>query len=61
MRPEEAPLWTVAEIARVLGIHKDTARKLIGGMPPGAVFRIGRSQLIRVQDWAVQRLLEEKR
>lgn len=57
--PDEAPLWTVADIARVLQIHEDTVRKLIENMPAGAVVRIGPARLVRVRDWAVQRLIEE--
>jgi len=57
--PSDEPLWTVADISRVLNIHEDTVYKLIGNMPAGAIIRIGDLRMIRVKNWAVQDLLEE--
>lgn len=59
--PDDGPLWTVADIARVLKLHPDTVYKFVSNMPAGAVFRVppGPTGQIRVRDWAVQQLLEE--
>ena len=59
LSPEDV-LWTVQDVAEVLRIHEDTVKKLLGNLPtPDAWFRVGDRKIIRIRDWAVQKLIEE--